>query len=60
MQLAYASQNEVRRPTPRTLGLEVSDAVEETAGNVFAALGMAAEELKIGFSRVRKAISEDK
>ncbi len=29
MQLAYASQNEVRRPTPRTLGLEVSDAVEE-------------------------------
>ncbi len=29
MQLAYASQNEIRRPTPRTLGLAVSDAVEE-------------------------------
>lgn len=36
----------------------VKDAVEETAGNVFAALGMVAEELKIGFGRVRKSITE--
>ena len=28
MQLAFASQNPDRRPTPRTFGLEVSDAVE--------------------------------
>jgi len=28
MQLAFASQNSETRPTPRTLGLEVSDAVE--------------------------------
>ncbi|MCB9756460.1 MAG: SUMF1/EgtB/PvdO family nonheme iron enzyme [Myxococcales bacterium] len=28
MQLAYASQNEVHRPTPRALGLTVDDAVE--------------------------------
>ena len=37
----------------------VRDAVEETAGNVFSALGLAADELKIGFNRVRKAIEED-
>ena len=36
----------------------VKDAIEETTGNVFSALGLAAEELKIGFDRVRKAISE--
>ena len=36
----------------------VSNAVEETAENVFTALGMAAEELKIGFGRVRKAITD--
>ena len=29
MQLAFASQNPDRRPTPRTQGLEVSDAVEQ-------------------------------
>ncbi|TWU42668.1 hypothetical protein [Novipirellula artificiosorum] len=37
----------------------VSDAVEETAGNVFSALKLAAEEMKAGFHRVRKAISEE-
>lgn len=36
----------------------VKDAVEETAGNVFAALGMVADELKHGFHRVRKAVTE--
>ena len=36
----------------------VKDAVEEAAGNVFSALGMVADELKIGFHRVRKAVSE--
>ena len=38
----------------------VSDAVEETAGNIWAALGMAAGELKAGYQRVRKAIDESK
>ncbi len=37
----------------------VKGAVEETASNVFTALGMVADELKVGFKRVRKAISED-
>ena len=37
----------------------VRDAVEESAGNVFSALGLAADELKIGFGRVRKAIKEE-
>ena len=32
-----------------------TDAVGETAGNVFAALGMAGEELLRGFGRVRNA-----
>ncbi|MEM1069686.1 MAG: hypothetical protein AAGG48_17705 [Planctomycetota bacterium] len=36
----------------------VKDAVEETAANVFSALGMAADELKFGLHRVRKAIEE--
>jgi chromosome segregation ATPase len=38
----------------------VSDAVEETAENLFAALGLAAGEIKTGFQRVRKAITESK
>lgn len=38
----------------------VKDAVEETADNVFTALGMVADELTVGFRRVRKAVSEDK
>ena len=38
----------------------VKDAVEETAENIFAALGMVADELKVGFQRVRKAITEEK
>jgi chromosome segregation ATPase len=37
----------------------VKDAVEDAAENVFAALGMAADELKVGFQRVRKAITEE-
>ena len=37
----------------------VSKAVEDTAENVFSALGMVADELKVGFQRVRKAISEE-
>ena len=37
----------------------VKGAVEDTAKNVFSALGLVADELKIGFQRVRKAISED-
>ena len=36
----------------------VSKAVEDTTENVFSALGMVAEELKIGFDRVRNAINE--
>lgn len=36
----------------------LSDAVGDTAENVFAALGLVADELKIGFQRVRKAITE--
>ena len=38
----------------------VKDAVEDTAENIFAALGMVADELKVGFQRVRKAITEEK
>ncbi len=38
----------------------VKDAVEESAGNVFSALGLVADELKVGFQRVRKAVTEDK
>lgn len=37
----------------------VKDVVEETAENVFSALGLVADELKVGFQRVRKAISEE-
>ena len=36
----------------------VKDAVEEAAENIFSALGMVADELKLGFERVRKVISE--
>ncbi len=36
----------------------VKDAVEETTANIFSALGLAADELKVGFDRVRKAISD--
>ncbi|EMI53949.1 hypothetical protein [Rhodopirellula sallentina] len=36
----------------------VKDAVEESAGNVLAALGLVADELKAGFQRVRKSIGE--
>ncbi len=38
----------------------VKNAVEETAENVFAALGLVADELKFGFQRVRKTITEEK
>lgn len=38
----------------------VRNAVDETAGNVFSALGLAADELLVGYHRVRKAISEQK
>ena len=37
----------------------ISDAVEETAGNIWSALSMAADELKAGYQRVRKAIDEN-
>jgi hypothetical protein len=37
----------------------VKDVVEDAAENVFAALGMVADELKVGFQRVRKAITEE-
>ena len=36
----------------------VKDAVEETADNVFSALGLVADELKAGFQRVRKTITK--
>ena len=32
------------------------EALEETGANVYSALGMLADELKIGFDRVRKAV----
>ncbi|MCA9261412.1 MAG: hypothetical protein KDA61_19485 [Planctomycetales bacterium] len=35
------------------------DAVEETAENVWAALKLAAEEMKAGFGRVRKSLESD-
>lgn len=37
----------------------IKDAVEESAENLFAALGLVADELKVGFQRVRKAIHDD-
>ena len=37
----------------------VKDAVEETAENVFTALGLVADELKVGFERVRKSLTEE-
>lgn len=37
----------------------VKDAVEDTAENIYSALGLVADELKFGFKRVRKAISEE-
>lgn len=37
----------------------LQDAVEETADNVFSALGLAADELKAGYQRIRQAISEE-
>ncbi|TWT35406.1 hypothetical protein KOR34_02970 [Posidoniimonas corsicana] len=36
----------------------VRDATEEAAGNVFAALMLAAGEMKSGFERVRRAIKD--
>lgn len=36
----------------------VKDAVDESAGNVLSALGLAADEMMAGFHRVRKAISD--
>ena len=36
----------------------VKDAVADSAENLFTALGMVADELKAGFKRVRKSISE--
>lgn len=36
----------------------LTSAVEETADNVWTALGMVADELKHGFQRVRKAVTE--
>lgn len=38
----------------------VKNAVEETADNVFSALGLVAGELSAGFQRVRKSITDDK
>ena len=38
----------------------LQNAVEETAENVWTALGMVADELKHGFKRVREAVSETK
>ena len=37
----------------------VSEAVNESAENIFAALKLAADEMKSGFHRVRKAITEN-
>ncbi len=37
----------------------VKDAVEDAAENVFSALGLVADELKVGFERVRKTITEE-
>ena len=37
----------------------VKGAVEESAEGVFAALGLVADELKVGFQRVRKAIRDE-
>ena len=36
----------------------IKGAVEESASNIFTAFGMVADELKVGFQRVRKAITE--
>lgn len=36
----------------------MTDAAQETAENVFSALGLVADELKIGYQRVRQAISD--
>ncbi len=38
----------------------VTSAVEETAENLVSALSLAAGELKVGFQRVRKAMTESK
>ncbi len=38
----------------------VSNAVEETAENLLSALSLAAGELKVGFQRVHKALTESK
>lgn len=37
----------------------VKDAVEETADNLFTAFGLVADELKVGFERVRKSLREE-
>ena len=36
----------------------VKDALEETGENVFAALKLAAEELKVGYDRVKKSLMD--
>ena len=36
----------------------VRDATEEAAGNVFAALKLAADEMKNGFQRIRQAVKD--
>ena len=36
----------------------VTEAVEETTDNIVSALGMIADELKVGFQRVRQAIRD--
>lgn len=35
-------------------------AVSETTGNVVSALGLVADELKVGYERIRKTLSEQK
>lgn len=36
----------------------VREAVEETGKNLYAALGLLADELQVGFQRVRKSLTE--
>ncbi|MCR9293397.1 MAG: hypothetical protein NXI32_11805 [bacterium] len=37
----------------------VKNALDETGKGIYAALGLLADELKVGFDRVRKAVIED-
>ncbi len=37
----------------------VRNALDETGKGVYSALGLLADELKVGFERVRKAVTED-